>query len=65
MKGEELNTILWDRMELDSGNKSLAHFSSFFLGKFNPENIFSQSEHLTNKEPKVTCEMGPKSTHLI
>lgn len=34
-------------------------------GKFNPENIFSQSEHLANKEPKVTCEMGLKSTHLL
>lgn len=64
MEGEETNTSLYCGTEW-SLTLSQSHFSPFFLGKFNPQNIFSESEHLTNKEPKVTCEMGLKSTHLI
>lgn len=36
-----------------------------FLSKFNPQNIFSESDRPANKEAEVTCEMGLKSTHLI
>lgn len=43
---------------------SQVHFSLFSVSKFNPQNIFSQSQRLTYKEPQVSCEMGQKSTHL-
>lgn len=68
IKGDDENTLLWHRMEVSTGTKkkNLQRTSVLSLsGKFNPENIFSQSEHLANKEPKVTCEMGLKSTHLL
>lgn len=69
IKGDGENTLLWHRMEVSTGTekkKNLQRTSVLSLsGKFNPENIFSQSEHLANKEPKVTCEMGLKSTHLL
>lgn len=49
---------LWEQI-------SSALHSSPFRANLIRRIFFLNPEHLTNKEPKVTCEMGLKSTHLI
>lgn len=65
MEGEETNTILWHRMELDSISIALQPLS-FEANLIRRIYIFFLNSNTSlNKEAEVTCEMGLKSTHLI